>query len=61
MIQQSISSEAEGSREMLTPQCATESVLLIHDSGDSRESRNSCNEAGICGEIGMMSGRTEST
>lgn len=61
MIRQSILSEAEGSREMVTPQRATEIELLIHESADSRESRNSCNGAGVCGVIGTMSGRTEST
>lgn len=61
MIWQSISSELEVSIEMLTPQSETEIVLLIHESGDSRELRNSCNEAGTCGVIGTMSGRTEST
>lgn len=61
MIRQSISSEAEASRERVTPQSETEIVLLIHESADSRESRNSCNGAGGCGAIGTMSGRTEST
>lgn len=58
MIRQSISSEAEASRERVTPQSETEIVLLIHGSA---ESRNSCNGAGGCGVIGTMSGRTEST
>lgn len=61
MIRQSISSEAEASRERVTPQSETEIVLLIHESADSRELRNSCNGAGGCGVIGTMSGRTEST
>ncbi len=61
MIRQSISSEAEGSREMLTPEIVTEIVLLIHESADSRELRNSCNGAGVCEVRGTMSGRTEST
>lgn len=55
MIRQSISSEAEASRERVTPQSETEIVLLIH------ESHNSCNGAGACGVIGTMSGRIEST
>lgn len=44
MLRQSISSDAEESREMVTPQSETEIVLLIHESADSR---NSCNGAGV--------------
>ena len=54
-------SEAEASRERVTPQSKTEIVLLIRESAELRKSHNSCNGAGACGIIGTMSGRTEST
>lgn len=40
MTRQSISSDVEASREMLTPSRRIEMGVALHDSCDSRESRN---------------------